>query len=300
LTELLDLDGFEVVEAASQYLDQLKAAPTTPPPMWLLTDEVASEAVADVEVLDQPFATRFDAANYLQELLSAANINKVDRDAGLWSWLTLLFFDQVCPLGKAGERDAGETARYIPALDLSRRYYRHLLLAARGKSRAGVACGFCSGSSLSKLPVFAQYSSFLRLDPEQNPRRVAARDFCHGLLGPYLIYVAHRDCPERLRGLLTSRLDVATAETYRLFIENPPLVACSAVVSVATKLYYDRKKGVIRRGAGSKEEGGCRRLVDFLQQLDCTFDLQRMSESQLLSYLPTEFRRFIPRQLELI
>ena len=29
---------------------------------------------------------------------------------------------------------------------------------------------------------FIQYSSFLRLDPEPNPRRDAARDFCHGLL----------------------------------------------------------------------------------------------------------------------
>src|ERR1700722_9673745 len=30
---------------------------------------------------------------------------------------------------------------------------------------------------------FIQYSSFLRLDPEPNPRRDTARDFCHGLLG---------------------------------------------------------------------------------------------------------------------
>src|SRR5438270_5057279 len=28
---------------------------------------------------------------------------------------------------------------------------------------------------------FIQYSSLLRLDPEPNPRRAAARDFCHGL-----------------------------------------------------------------------------------------------------------------------
>ena len=230
-----------------QYLDQLKAAPTTPPPIsWLLSDEDASEPAADIEVVDQSFAVRFDAAKYLDGLLSAAKIANVERDAGLWAWLTLLFFDQVCPVGKNGERSAGETARYMPSIDLSRRYYRHLLL------------------------------------------------------GPWLMFVAHRDDPERLRGLLTSKLDVATAETYRLFIENPALFACKAVVSAATKMYYDYGKGRIRRGAGSKEEGGCRRLIDYLQQLDLTFDLQRMTEPQLLMYLPHEFDRFKPRQLQLI
>ena len=229
-----------------QYLDQLKVAPTTPPPNWLLMDDAAAESAADVEVVDQKFATRFDVAEYLDRLLSIAKINTVERDAGLWAWLTLFFFGQVCPVGKNGERSAGEAARYVPLIDLSRRYYRHLLL------------------------------------------------------GPWSMFVSHRDDPERLRGLLTNKLEVATSETFRLFIENPPLFACKAVVSTATRMYYDFGKGTIRRGAGSKEAGGCRRFVDFLQQLDCTFDLQRMTEPQLLSYLPSEFERFKPRQSKLL
>jgi hypothetical protein len=112
----------------TQYLDQLKAAPTTPPPEWLLTDEIASEAAADVEVVDQQFATRFDAAEYLNGVLCAAKLNNVERDAGLWSWLTLLLFDQVCPPAQGGQRKLGELARYVPAVENFQRYYRHLLL----------------------------------------------------------------------------------------------------------------------------------------------------------------------------
>jgi hypothetical protein len=229
-----------------QYLNQVKAEPTTAPPFELLDDPEASAPAADVEVTNQKFQTRYEAAKYLDQLLTAAALTNVDRDAQLWAWLTLYFFDQVCPSAVGCQRKVGEPSRYLLAVDESRRYYRHLLL------------------------------------------------------GPYAMYIAHRDNPNRLRALLTNKLDIATSETYRLFIENPPLMACRTVVSVATKLYYDPKKNNIRRGAGSKEEGGCRRLVDFLQQLDCTYDLPSMTEQQLISYLPTEFHRFIPRQMQLI
>ncbi len=56
-------------------------------------------------------------------------------------------------------------------------------LTARGKSRAGQSCVFVAGSSLPKFRVFPSNTrSFRRLDPATNPRRLAARDFHHGLL----------------------------------------------------------------------------------------------------------------------
>jgi len=48
-------------------------------------------------------------------------------------------------------------------------------------ARASLAA-FARALRCRNSAYFIQYSSFLRLDPEQNPQRVTARDFCHGLL----------------------------------------------------------------------------------------------------------------------
>ena len=50
------------------------------------------------------------------------------------------------------------------------------------KSR-GRCLGLFLGTFVVETPrILLQYSSFLRLGAEENPRRIAARDFCHGLL----------------------------------------------------------------------------------------------------------------------
>ncbi len=220
-----------------QYLEQLKAAPPTPPPIWLLTDEDASEPAADVEVVDQSFAVRFDAAKYLDGLLSAAKIANVERDAGLWAWLTLLFFDQVCPVGKNGERKPGESARYLPAIDNFQRYYRHLLL------------------------------------------------------GPYAIFRAHADEPERARGVLMTNVS-APGDVVEQLASRQELITNKNVMSVVTGLYFDKKKVSPKKGAGGKADGSPRRLADILNQFDLTFDLYSVPEEGLISLLPKEFDRF--------
>jgi len=111
-----------------QYLEQLKAAPTTPPPTWLLTDETTSEAVSDVEVVAREFDSRFDAAQYLDALVNSSGIQAAERNVGLWAWLSLFYFDQVCPTKDGGARKPGERARHIPDVENFQRYYRHLLL----------------------------------------------------------------------------------------------------------------------------------------------------------------------------
>lgn len=234
------------IEQFGAYLDQLKADSQLPPPDWLLTDDAPSEPVGvGTEVAPRQFATRLEAGAYLDQLLTGAGVEQAERDAGLWSWLTLFYFDQVCPVGKGGKRDPGEQARYIPQVSVARRSYRHMLL------------------------------------------------------GPWTMYRIHRDKPERLLALLSTAPHIATSETYRLFIENPSLIACAPVVDVATQLYFDFQKGKIKRGAGRKEAGGCRRLIEILQQLDCTYDLALVPQEKLLKLLPDEFRPFLPKHLPL-
>jgi hypothetical protein len=46
------------------------------------------------------------------------------QETGLWAWLSLFYFDALCP-ERGGRRTPGEEARWIP--DPGRRFYRHLL-----------------------------------------------------------------------------------------------------------------------------------------------------------------------------
>lgn len=65
---------------------------------------------------------------------------------------------------------------------------------------------------------------------------------------------------------------------------------------MANDLYYDFEKKKLITGSGNKDKGGCRRLIEFLQQLDCTYDLATLSSEKLLSLLPDEFHPFVTRQ----
>ena len=111
-----------------QFLDSLSADPAQMPPLALLTDPACAEEVPPgIEVEPRQFSNRMGAARYLDGILS--NIDGVDvvNDAGIWAWLSLFYFDQVCPPDPRGHRKPGERARYIPAMEDYRKYYRHLL-----------------------------------------------------------------------------------------------------------------------------------------------------------------------------
>lgn len=229
------------VDDFSAWVGRLNETPTLGPPLRLLADNATSELIQpDIDIEQQAFTNRFDAARYLAEKLTVPGVVNLERDVGLWAWLTLFYFDQLCPQRADGTRKVRALSNYIPEVGMSRRYYRHLLM------------------------------------------------------GPTLMYSAHIRDPECLRALLYGPLHVGTAETYRLFVENSSLVASTAAVGVATTLYFDSRNNKLKRGAGSKERGGCRRLIAFLQQVDCTFDLGAVSRLTLLGMLPREFSKYLP------
>jgi len=78
-------------------------------------------------VADRKFANRYAAAEYLYELLENTGIPEVDRNESLWAWLTLFYFDQLCPEGADGRRSLKQRARLMPAFSDWNKYYRHLL-----------------------------------------------------------------------------------------------------------------------------------------------------------------------------
>lgn len=114
--------------AFADYLQQARSNPEVPPPQTLLEDERASAPLeAELSVEQREFDSKRQAGEYFDRRLSGTEISEVRRDSGLWSWLSLFYFDQVCPPDAEGKRKVNQTEQYILIPDW-RRYYRHLLM----------------------------------------------------------------------------------------------------------------------------------------------------------------------------
>lgn len=119
------------------YLESLTTDDSAPYPAELLDDdEDASEIMPAVEVEARTFNSRIEAAEYLDEKFSSASMQGIEGDIGVWAWLALFYFDQLCAKDRDGDLRPGEIARWIPEIDNYRKYYRHLLLGPLSIYRA--------------------------------------------------------------------------------------------------------------------------------------------------------------------
>jgi len=97
-------------------------------PRHLLTALVLSESISGAPSIDRPgFTTKRQAAEYLAKSLGALAASDLMRDAGLWSWLALYYFNDICPLDSDGRRKPVADPHYILDPANSKRRYRHLL-----------------------------------------------------------------------------------------------------------------------------------------------------------------------------
>lgn len=228
------------IEHFAAFLTASRSGETLEPPRAALADPELCAEASDVDVdAARVFTNRFECGEYLHDLLSKAGYS-LESDVGLWAWLTLVFFDQICPADASNHRKIGEQARYIPVPNAFQKFYRHLLV------------------------------------------------------GPFLIYRAHVDDPGRARALLASQLH-SPGDIVEQLASRQELVTNRAVVATATALYVDPQTGFLKRGAGGKGAGSPRRLADFVNQVDLTYDLYAMQASELLALLPKEFARFKPK-----
>jgi hypothetical protein len=227
------------LDSFNDFLDRLDEDPATSLPTDLIMSGKYTEIAGHpIELAPPDFINRLQLARYLHSLIKGAAIPTPENDVGLWSWLSLVFFNFICPAGQDGVRKVRERSAYIPEPKNYRRYYRHLLL------------------------------------------------------GPYLIFRAHQDNPERAMALLCrppSIIDdlVAQIASRQEFVTNP------TIVELSTRLYYDQTSKSLKRGAGGKGPGSPRRLVDVLHQFDVTWDLYGMSMHELMSLLPKEFSKYL-------
>jgi hypothetical protein len=110
-----------------RYLADLRESSAGRPPWEILTDPaLAGKFRGDLEVERRSFQDKPGMAKYFGEKFSMLPLSQVESNIGLWSWLSLYYFDQVCPLAPSGRRTPGQDCRHILDLDF-RRYYRHLL-----------------------------------------------------------------------------------------------------------------------------------------------------------------------------
>lgn len=221
----------------SEYLAGARGGEPLEPPRSLLSDPESSLVFSEEIEVDpnRVFGSRFECAEYLNEALADLPPGG-DRDVGMWAWLSLLYFEQLCPANGNGQRRIGETARYIPSPNAFQRFYRHLLL------------------------------------------------------GPFLVYRAHRECPDVARAVLANPVN-APGDIVEQLASRQELVSNPTVMRVATKLYVN-SKGSLKRGAGGKGPGSPRRLVDIVNQFDLTYDLYAMAGDDLIELLPREFDQF--------
>lgn len=121
-----NIDG---ISAFATYRARLALEPNLPPPIQTLEDPALTEEIhGAIDVPKRSFSTRLEAGRFLNELLERSGIALPERDRGLWTWLTLFYFDEVCPADGNGNRDPQDEARLTPLLDNHQRFYRHLLL----------------------------------------------------------------------------------------------------------------------------------------------------------------------------
>ncbi len=226
------------IEKMAAFLDSLETNNPFPYPSEIIDQPEYAEPVIDGADLSQKvFGSRMEMTDYLYKTGRIANLPNIERDRGLWSWLAIYYFEQLCPLDENGKRVPRERARWIPQLDNSFRYYRHLMA------------------------------------------------------GPFLIYLAHRDNPERASVLLSGPVN-KPGELLGQFASRMEFVTNPIVLDVASFLYVDTVSNKLKRGVGSKTNGGARRLADILMQFDVTWDLRTVTAKQLLSMLPSEFNKF--------
>ena len=71
------------------------------------------------------FSSSLELGEYLDGRIGETDLGV--NDSGVWSWLAIVFLDQLLTTNKAGQRLLGSSVRYVLEPDNRLRYYRHLI-----------------------------------------------------------------------------------------------------------------------------------------------------------------------------
>lgn len=127
MSDLVRVLNDEGIAQFAQFLSRLRAGGSESVPYSLLTDAQTSEPLPqDIAVERKPFSNRFEFGEYMVAVLQPMDAREITNAYGVWTWLALYFFDDICPV-VAGKRNVLEDAVYILGKTYNyQRYYRHL------------------------------------------------------------------------------------------------------------------------------------------------------------------------------
>jgi len=110
-------------------IDKCRKDPQSKIDFQLLEDDTLTEIIPGaVDVEHKGFETKGEAGQYLHSILDSTPVQNIMSNVGLWSWLSLYFFDSVCPLKPQGRKVKSDYFYiYEPGF---RRFYRHLLFVS--------------------------------------------------------------------------------------------------------------------------------------------------------------------------
>ena len=120
------------IEHFRNILQECRENPHSEVERHLLEDNtLTEEIVGSAEVMQQVFKTKGEAGKYLHLILKSAFLDEdnLASNVGLWSWLSLFYFDSLCPRNAQGHRKVKAVHHYIYDQRWNY-YYRHLLFVS--------------------------------------------------------------------------------------------------------------------------------------------------------------------------
>lgn len=118
------------IELMREFMFRLKADPSAWPPPDILNDpRYTSPAPGGATVEPRSFASKLEFGRYIAGALNGRVPDRALRTSfGMWVWLTLFYFDQVCPADGHGRRKVLSLEKYIPSVGhISTNPDKHLL-----------------------------------------------------------------------------------------------------------------------------------------------------------------------------
>lgn len=204
------------IKAFSEWLELCRKDPATPLYSNLLEDGSLTNPI--YPLCDAPASTlalKRDAAVYLRDVLSPLNDAMVAKDAGLWTWLTLRYFDSVCPVVD-GLRNVKNDYYYVFEPNNARHSYRHLLSVSWQIQRIA--------PNHNRLMLMTPLSSLDAVTTEVMKRLYLTRIPCIFEVLDTLYWDAERSAPRRgitralpTRGNLRHRLPIRIQQLEKTF-----------------------------------------------------------------------------------
>lgn len=115
------------MESFSDFLDSCSSDDPQEYPEYLIESlEHTKPIFPEIVIEKRNFENRFVAAKYIFGRFDGKNIQNIEYDKGLWSWLALFYFDRLCAKDSFGNYLPKQHSRWILSSDY-KTYYRHLL-----------------------------------------------------------------------------------------------------------------------------------------------------------------------------